>query len=103
MELLSLKALVAGGLVAGFAGLANAAAAHGDPLIPPTPAEIAYLDHLHKVFPGTGDPAAFHSDGWLLEKGRYACRQRDLNLVGYEATGLSPIVTQVAFIHLCPN
>ncbi|MGV0870632.1 hypothetical protein [Mycolicibacterium sp. XJ879] len=75
-----------------------------EPLVPPTPAEIDYLDQLRKILPGTGDPVAFNNDAELLAKGRYVCYMRDANeLVGYEATLVSATVTQLAFIYLCPN
>ena len=84
--------------------LAGTPVAHADPLIPLTPAEVGFLDHLHRVLPGSGDPTAFNSDGEQLDKGRYACYQRDVNgLVGFEATYVSSIVTQLAFIYLCPK
>lgn len=83
--------------------LADVPVAQAEPLIPPTPAEIQYLDHLRRVLPGSRDPAAFNSDGELLDKGRYVCYMRDANdLVGYEATLVSAIVSQLAFIYLCP-
>ncbi|WP_131815186.1 hypothetical protein [Mycolicibacterium holsaticum] len=54
---------------------------------------------MRRVLPGSGDPVAFNSDGELLDKGRYVCYMRDANeLVGYEATLVSAIVTQLAFI-----
>ena len=84
--------------------LADVPAAQAEPLIPPTPAEIQYLDHLRRVLPGSRDPAAFNSDGELLDKGRYVCYMRDVNdLVGYEATLVSAIVAQLAFVYLCPT
>lgn len=84
--------------------LAVAPVAHADPLVPPTPAEIAYLDQLRRVLPAARDPVAFTSDGELLDKGRYVCYMRDVNhLVGYEATLVSAVVTQLAFIYLCPS
>lgn len=76
----------------------------GGAIGPPNPAETAYLDHLRRVLPGTGDPLAFNNDGELLAKGRYVCYMREANdLVGYEATLVSAAVTQLAFIYLCPN
>ena len=84
--------------------LANVPVAQAEPLISPSPAEIQYLDHLRRVLPGSRDPAAFTSDGELLDKGRYVCYMRDANdLVGYEATLVSAIVSQLAFIYLCPT
>ncbi|MGV0794494.1 hypothetical protein [Mycolicibacterium sp. XJ1819] len=100
MLLPKLATVLLGGLVC----LTAAPVAHAGPLVPPTPAELAYLDHLRRVLPGSGDPVAFTNDGELLDKGWYVCHMREANeLVGYEATLVSAIVTQVAFIHLCPS
>lgn len=97
----SLPALL--GVLAATVCLAGVPVAQAEPLVPPTPAELQYLDHLRQVLPGSGDPAAFVSDGELLDKGRYVCYMRDANdLVGYEATLVSAIVSQLAFIYLCP-
>lgn len=75
---------------------------HADPLVPPTPAEIDYLHHARLVFAANHDPVAFRSDGELLELGRYACAKRAAGFVGTEATLVTPALTQLAFIHLCP-
>jgi hypothetical protein len=101
--LTTLKILTAGVLLAGSACLVDLQVAQADPLVPPTPAEIKFLDDLHRAFPGTHDPAAFHSDGVLLDTGWLACEKRKVGLVGFQATGVSPIITQIAFIDLCPN
>jgi 23S rRNA A1618 N6-methylase RlmF len=98
-----LKMLGAGALLAGSVCLANVPVALADPLTPLPPNEIDYLAHLHQLLPGTGDSAAFHSDGWLLDQGRHACEWRDIGEVGYGHTYVSPIVTQVAFADLCPQ
>lgn len=91
-------------LLAATVCLADGPVAQADPLVPPTPAEVQYLDHLRRVLPGSRDPAAFNSDGELLDKGRYVCYMREANeLVGYEATLVSAIVSQLAFIYLCPT
>ncbi len=76
--------------------------AHADPLVPPTPAEIDYLDHARLVFAANHDPVAFRSDGELLNLGRYACDKRAAGFVGTEATLVTPALTQLAFIYLCP-
>jgi hypothetical protein len=90
--------------VAGAAGLFAAPSTSADPLTPPTPAEVKYLNDLRRIFPGTRDSAEFRGDGELLELGWYVCRQRDsANVVGYGATGVSPLISQVAFIDLCPR
>ncbi|ODQ93394.1 hypothetical protein [Mycolicibacterium holsaticum] len=95
---------LAGVLLAGVMHLIDSPVAQTAPLIPPTPAEIEYLDQLRRVLPGTGDPVAFNNDAELLAKGRYVCYMRDANeLVGYEATLVSAAVAQLAFIYLCPN
>ncbi|CAJ1500473.1 hypothetical protein [[Mycobacterium] burgundiense] len=95
---------LAGVLLAAPMCLADLPVAQAEPLVPPNPAETAYLDHLRRVLPGTGDPLAFNNDGELLAKGRYVCYMREANdLVGYEATLVSAAVTQLAFIYLCPN
>lgn len=76
--------------------------AHADPLVPPTPAEIAYLNHAHQVFAVSHDPVAFRSDGELLDLGRFACDKRAAGFVGTESTLVTPALTQLAFIYLCP-
>lgn len=76
--------------------------AHADPLVPPTPAEIEYLNHAHLVFASSHDPVAFRNDGELLNLGRYACDKRAAGFVGTGATLVTPALTQLAFIYLCP-
>lgn len=76
--------------------------AQADPLIPPTPAETNYLEHARLVFAASHDPVAFRSDGELLSDGRYACDQRAAGFVGTESTFVTPALTQLAFIYLCP-
>lgn len=88
-------------IAAPWIGLASPASA--EPLVPPTPAEMLYLDHLHQIMPGSGDPAASHGDGWFLEKGRYACSKKAQGYVGATAILLSPIITQIAYADLCPS
>jgi hypothetical protein len=90
-------------LVAGCACLTNVMVAQADPLIPLTPDENKYLEHLHQILPGTGDEAAFHNDGWLLDTGRHACEWRAFGNIGYDSTYVSPILAQVAFADLCPQ
>lgn len=103
--MITLKRLMAGVLLAGSGGcLVGVPLAQADPLTPLTPAENAFLDHARRVLPGSGDPVAFNSDGELLDQGRYVCMKRDtVGQVGYEATFVSPIITQLAFIYLCPQ
>ncbi|MDQ2638934.1 MAG: hypothetical protein M3Y83_18915 [Actinomycetota bacterium] len=81
----------------------GAQVAQAEPLTPLTPNELQYLEQLHEVLSVTRDNAAFHSDGELLDTGRYVCHQRTTGLVGYGATLVSPAITQLAFIYLCPN
>ena len=76
--------------------------AQADPLIPPTPAEIDFLDHAHQVFAASHDPVAFRGDGQLLSDGWFACDKRAAGFVGTEATLVTPALTQLAFIYLCP-
>jgi hypothetical protein len=101
--LATLKTLTAGALLAGCTCLVDLPVTQADPLIPPTPAEIEYLEHLHHILPGTGDLEAFHSDGVLLDRGRLACYRRDQGFIGYRATYVSPVIAQVAFADLCPR
>lgn len=77
--------------------------AHADPLVGPTPAEIAFLDHARRVFAVSHDPVSFRSDGELLGDGWYACDKRSAGFVGTEATLVTPALTQLAFIYLCPQ
>jgi hypothetical protein len=77
--------------------------AQADPLPPLSPAEIQYLDQLHRVFSLTHDPVAFRGDGELLTRGRFVCYQRDQGLVGEASTHNSPVITQLALIYLCPR
>ncbi|MEH3136460.1 MAG: hypothetical protein PGN30_15850 [Mycolicibacterium neoaurum] len=76
--------------------------AKADPLVPPTPAEVAFLDHARKVFAASHDPTSFRSDGELLGYGRYVCDKRAAGYVGAPATLVTPAVTQLALIYLCP-
>ena len=95
---------LAGVLLACPVCLTDLPVARAEPLVPPNPAEIQYLNQLRRILPGTGDTQAFNNDAELLAKGRYVCYMRDANeLVGYEATLVSATVTQLAFIYLCPN
>lgn len=77
--------------------------AQAEPLTPLTPAENQYLEQIRRVFAASHDPVAFNSDGELLNDGRFACESRARGFVGQAATFLSPVVTQVAFVYLCPN
>jgi hypothetical protein len=82
---------------------AGAQPAQAEPLTPLSPAELQYLEQLHRVLPLSHDPIAFRSDGELLDRGRNVCRERDLGVVGQAATLESPAITQLAFIYLCPR
>ena len=83
--------------------LAGAQSVHADPLTPLTPNEIQYLEQARKVMTATRDPMAFHGDGRLLVDGRYACARRPTDMVGNSGTFVDPILTQLAFIYLCPE
>lgn len=97
------KWLLVGPLLALTVSLTGAPPAAAEPLTPLSPAEIEYLGELRQVFSAYRDPTEFRSDGELLDLGRYVCRQRDDNgLVGYGATLVTPAVTQLALVHLCP-
>lgn len=96
------KWLVASLLAVGVS-LAGAQPAQAEPLTPLSPAELQYLEQLHRVLPLSHDPIAFRSDGELLNRGRYVCRQRDRGLVGQAATLESPAIIQLALIYLCPQ
>jgi hypothetical protein len=85
------------------ASLAGAQQAQAEPLTPLSPAELQYLEQLHRVFSVSHDPIAFRSDGELLNRGRDACLQRDRGFVGQASTLQSPAITQLAFIYLCPQ
>jgi hypothetical protein len=90
-------------LLAVGVSFAGAQPAQAEPLTPLNPAELQYLEQLHRVLPLSHDPIAFRSDGELLNRGRYVCRQRDQGVVGQAATLESPAITQLAFIYLCPQ
>ncbi|EHB56491.1 hypothetical protein MycrhDRAFT_3685 [Mycolicibacterium rhodesiae JS60] len=97
------KCLLAGSLLAAAMNVVGAQAAMAEPLTPLTPIELQYLDQVHRVFSVSRDNMAFHSDAELLDSGQLACQKRDIGLVGYSATGVSPVITQLAFIYLCPQ
>jgi hypothetical protein len=100
----TLKMLMAGVLMAGPICLVDQPVAKAEPLIPPTPGEMQFFDHVRRALPGSGDRVSFNSDAELLDQGRYACTQRDLNqIVGTNANLISPIVSQLAFVYLCPR
>lgn len=77
--------------------------AQAEPLTPPTQAEVQYLEQIRRVLTVSHDPVAFRSDGELLALGRYVCGRAANGFVGELATLQSPIVTQLALIHLCPS
>lgn len=94
--------LLAGVVAAVTINMAIAPQALAEPLTPPAPGEEQYLQQLRKVFAASHDPTSFRSDGELLSLGRFACNRRDAGFVGQEATLLTPAITQLAFIYLCP-
>jgi hypothetical protein len=95
--------LLAGPLAAMAVTMVGAQLAHAEPLTPPTPAEIQYLEQIRRVFAVSHDPVAFRSDGELLADGRYVCERRDYDFVGQATNLVSPVITQLAFIYLCPK
>jgi hypothetical protein len=98
------KMVTAGWLLVGPALLVSAPTAQSDPLTPPTPAEMQFLDQARRLLAIAPDSmVAFNSDGELLNQGRQACFMRDKGRVGYEATTLPPIITQLALVYLCPE
>jgi hypothetical protein len=95
---------LAGLLLAIAMNPAGAHPAQADPLTPPTPAELQYLQQVRTVLTASHNDTAFRSDGELLVDGRYVCKQRAThNLVGQEATLVPSAITQLASIYLCPN
>ena len=100
--MITIRVLVAAVLLTGLAWLNDTPVVRADPLVPPSPSEIAYLEHLHRSLPAS-DPVTFHNDGWFLDRGWEICRDRDLPKLGYEATLISPIIAQSAYAYLCPN
>lgn len=102
--LTTLKTLTATLLLVGPAMVTSAPAVLADPLTPPTPAEMQFLDQARRILPKAPDSmVAFTNDGELLDQGREACFLRDIGQVGYETSVLSPVITQLALIYLCPN
>ncbi len=81
----------------------SAPRADAEPLTPLTSAELQYLDHARRVFSVSHDPVAFRSDGRLLDLGRYACANRTAGFVGTESTAVPAVLTQLAFLYLCPD
>jgi hypothetical protein len=56
------------------------------------------------VLTASHNNAAQRSDGELLIDGRYACEKRTSHgMVGQEASLVTPAITQLAFIYLCPS
>ncbi|HET7740809.1 MAG TPA: hypothetical protein VFL67_09190 [Mycobacterium sp.] len=97
------KWLLMGSPLALVVSLIGAPSVPAEPLTPLAPAEVAYLEQLRQVFSTYRDPTEFRSDGELLDLGRFVCRQRDRGLVGYGATLVTPAITQLALVHLCPT
>jgi hypothetical protein len=81
----------------------GAQSALAGPLTPSTSAEIQFLEQIRRVFAVSHDPVAFRSDGELLADGRYVCQRRDYGFVGQATSLVSPVITQLAFIYLCPK
>jgi len=97
------KVLVAALVLTPAVGVIGAQSAHADPLVPLTPNEITYLEQARKVMTATQSPTGFRGDGRLLVDGRYVCARRATDIVGYDGTFVDPILTQLAFIYLCPE
>ncbi len=97
------KCLWIGPLTALAVALAGVHPAQAEPLTPLTPSELQYLDQARRVFSVSHDPVAFRGDGELLDNGWYICESRAKGLVGGAATYMSPVLTQLAFIYLCPS
>lgn len=92
-----------GSILALAVSLIGVPSAPAEPLTPLSPAEVEYLGQLRQVFSEYRDPAEFRSDGELLDLGHRVCRQRDDGVVGSGATLLTPAISQLAFVYLCPN
>ncbi len=101
MRIAKRLAIMSVAVIAGGIGLPAMAAA--DPLTPPPPNEIEYLNQLRRVFAAYQDPTEFRSDGELLELGRQVCFMRSKGIVGAGATLITPAINQLAPIYLCPN
>ncbi|MDO3402717.1 hypothetical protein QWI29_21975 [Mycolicibacterium neoaurum] len=84
-------------------GAVCAAPVQAEPLTPPTPGEVQYLEQLRRVFAISHDPAEFRSDGELLSYGRFVCDRRTHGFVGQATTMMPPAITQLAFLYLCPE
>jgi hypothetical protein len=97
-KLSTLKWLWTGLLVLIAVTIIGAPQALAEPL---TPGEVQYLAQIRRVFAANHDPVAFRSDGELLVDGRYACDRRANGYVGSDL--LTPAVTQLAFVYLCPR
>lgn len=76
--------------------------AQAEPLTALSPGETQYLAQARQVFAASQSNTAFRSDGELLANGRYACDKRAAGYVGVQATFVDPVLTQLAFIYLCP-
>jgi hypothetical protein len=100
----TLRRLSAGLLLAIAISVAGAQPAQAEPLTPLTPAELQYLEKVRAVLTASHNNAAQRSDGELLIDGRYACEKRTSHgMVGQEASLVTPAITQLAFIYLCPS
>jgi hypothetical protein len=82
---------------------ASAPQVHAEPLTPLSSAELQYLEQLHRVLAVSSNPVAYRGDGELLNLGRRVCHLRDQGIVGQGATLVTPAITQLAFIYLCPQ
>lgn len=89
-------------MAAAVAVIGVQSAARAEPLTPLTPAEDQYLQQLRRVFSANHDPSAVKSDGELLSDGRFVCERRSRGFVGQPTTYMTPAITQLAFIYLCP-
>jgi hypothetical protein len=100
----TLRWLSAGLLLAIAMSVAGAQPAQAEPLTPLTPAELQYLEQVRTVLTVSHNNLSFRSDGELLLDGRYACEKRASHgMVGQEASLVTPAITQLAFIYLCPS
>jgi hypothetical protein len=100
----TLRWLSAGLLLAIAMIVAGAQPAQAEPLTPLTPAELQYLEKVRAVLTVSHNNADQRSDGELLVTGRDACTKRASHgMVGTEANLITPAITQLAFIYLCPS
>jgi hypothetical protein len=90
-------AAVLGGLAVAMIG---APTVRADPF---TPAEIQYLNDVHRFLPGYGDPkAAAMTDTELVGEGWWACHNHAIG-VNLDQAGTNPVIGTWALYDLCPN